>query len=244
MQADGVNEVVLTGINLSAYGRDLNDGTQFLDLAKMFENKPMRYRFSSLEVNVVTEPLLQYLCTQSNFCDHFHLSMQSGCNHTLKKMNRHYTKEDYLQRVELIRQYFPNASITTDVIVGFPTETDEHFEETYNTCKQANFAEMHIFMYSKRAGTVAEKLKNEATNVKQRAEKLAKLNLINKQNYIDKNIGSVYNVIVENKKGDYYIAHTANYITCYISGEQKSNQMLTVKLTKPYLDGALAEVII
>lgn len=243
MQSAGVNEVVLTGINLSSYGRDLNNNTGFIDLAKMFENRPMRYRFSSLEVNVVTEPLLKYLSTQPNFCDHFHLSMQSGCNHTLKKMNRHYTKEDYLQRVALIRKYFPNASITTDVIVGFPTEQDEHFEETYNTCKLANFAEMHIFVYSKRAGTVAEKFKNEATNVKERAQKLAQLNQINKQNYIDKNIGSVYNVIVENKKGDYYIAHTPNYITCYITGKHNSNDMLTVKLVKTYLDGALAEII-
>lgn len=243
MQKAGVNEVVLTGINLSAYGRDLNNGTGFIDLAKMFENRPMRYRFSSLEVNVVTEELISYLSTQPNFCDHFHLSMQSGCNHTLKKMNRHYTKEDYLQRVALIRKYFPNAGITTDVIVGFPTEKDEHFEETYNTCKQANFAEMHIFVYSKRAGTVAEKFKNEATNVKQRAEKLAQLNIKNKAAFIKQNIGKTYQIIVENKKGDYLTGHTPNYIMCYIKGDYNSNDIVKVKILQQYLDGAIAEVI-
>lgn len=243
MQSDGVKEVVLTGINLSSYGRDLNNGTGFIDLAKMFENRSMRYRFSSLEVNVVTEPLLKYLSTQPNFCDHFHLSMQSGCNHTLKKMNRHYTKEDYLQRVELIRKYFPNAGITTDVIVGFPTETDEHFEETYNTCKKANFAEMHIFVYSKRAGTVAEKFKNIATNVKERASRLAELNAKNHKEFIKKGIDKTYQIIVENNKGEYLTGHTPNYILCYFKGNYNSNDVVTVKLSQPYLDGALAEVI-
>lgn len=243
MQKAGVKEVVLAGINLSGYGKDLGGNVGFIDLAKMFENRPMRYRFSSLEVNVVTEELISYLSKQPNFCDHFHLSMQSGSNDTLKKMNRHYTKEDYLQRVKLIRKYFPNAGITTDVIVGFPTEKDEHFKETYETCKKANFAEMHIFVYSKRAGTVAEKFKNEATNVKERAQKLAELNAQNKSKFIDKNIGKKYAVIVETKKGEYLTGHTPNYITCYFKGNYSSNDIVSVKLTGAHLDGALAEVV-
>lgn len=241
MQKDNIKEVVLTGINLSSYGSDLADNVSFIDLAKMFENRPMRYRFSSLEVGVVSKDLISYLSTQSNFCDHFHLSMQSGCNHTLKKMNRHYTKEEYLQKVALIREYFPNASITTDVIVGFPTEEETHFEETYQTCKQANFAEMHIFEYSKRAGTVAEKFKNVATSPKERAEKLAQLNAQNKLKYIQQNIDKTFDVIIENKKGDYFVGHTPNYILCYLKGDYNSNDLVKVTLTAPFLDGALAE---
>lgn len=241
MQKDNIKEVVLTGINLSSYGSDLADNVSFIDLAKMFENRPMRYRFSSLEVGVVTKELIAYLATQPNFCDHFHLSMQSGCNHTLKKMNRHYTKEEYLQKVALIREYFPNASITTDVIVGFPTEEETHFEETYQTCKQANFAEMHIFEYSKRAGTVAEKFKNVATSTKDRAVKLAQLNAQNKLKYIQQNIGKTFDVIIENKKVDYFVGHTPNYILCYLKGDYHSNDLVSVTLTAPFLDGALAE---
>ena len=243
MQKAGVKEVVLTGINLSGYGKDLSENVDFIDLAKMFENRPMRYRFSSLEVNVVTKELISYLSTQPNFCDHFHLSMQSGSNDTLKKMNRHYTKEDYLNRVALIRKYFPNASITTDVIVGFPTEEEHHFKETYDTCKKANFAEMHIFVYSKRAGTLAEKFKNVATNVKERAQELAQLNAQNKANFIDKNIGKQYAVIVETQKGEYLTGHTPNYITCYFKGNYNSNDLVKVELTGAYQDGALAKVI-
>lgn len=240
MQAENVREVVLTGINLSSYGSDLAENVSFIDLAKMFEDRPMRYRFSSLEVGIITKELIEYLATQPNFCDHFHLSMQSGCNHTLKKMNRHYTKEEYLQKVALIREYFPNASITTDVIVGFPTEEEEHFNETYNTCQQANFAEMHIFVYSKRASTVAEKFKNVATNTKERAEKLAQLNLQNKAKYIEKNIGKTFDVIIENKKGDYFVGHTPNYILCYLKGDYQSNDLVSATLTQPFLDGAMA----
>ena len=242
LQAANTKEVVLAGINLSSYGKDLH-GVEFIDLAKMFENRSIRYRFSSLEVNVVTEELIAYLSTQPNFCDHFHLSMQSGCDHTLKKMNRHYTAKEYLQKVKLIRKYFPNASITTDVIVGFPTETEEHFDESYQTCKKANFAQMHIFAYSKREGTVAAKFKNEATNVKERAQKLAELNEINHAKYIKKNIGKTFPIIVENKKGEYLTGHTPNYIMCYFKGDFKSNDLVNVKLTKPYLDGVIAEVV-
>ncbi len=241
MQKSGVKEIVLTGINLSSYGKDINK--KFVDLAMLFENRPIRYRFSSLEVNVITEELLIYLSTQPNFCDHFHLSMQSGSNHTLKKMNRHYTKEEYLNKVKLIRKYFPNAGITTDVIVGFPTEEEIHFEETCQTCIDANFAEMHVFVYSKRDGTVASKFKNVATNVKERANKLAQINEINHAKFIKSNIGKTHEIIIENQKGEYFVGHTKNYITCYVQGEYKSNDVLLVKPTKPYLDGALAKVI-
>ena len=144
------NEIVVTGINLSAYGKDIPGSDGLIEVARLFKNSPSRFRFSSLEVNVITDEFLKELATFKNFCDHFHLSLQSGSNNTLKSMNRHYTKEQYLDKVNLIRKYFPNAGITTDVIVGFPTETDADFEESLKLTQDVNFSEMHIFPYSKR----------------------------------------------------------------------------------------------
>lgn len=254
MIADGVKEVVLTGINLSGYGKDFENGTSLVDIAKMISSEnnklgaDVRYRFSSLEVNIVTQQFLEYLKSDKYFCPHFHLSMQSGCNKTLRDMNRHYTKEDFLSKVELIRKYFPLAAITTDVIVGFPTETEENFKETYETCKKANFFEMHVFPYSKRDGTVAAKFKNVASMVKDRVWELKKLSATNQTKFIEKNIAedSIKQVIIETTDGEYYTAHTNNYIKCYIKREKgvelKNNQIISVQLKENYLDGAKAEI--
>ena len=233
----GAKEIVLAGINLSSYGSDFKDGTSLLNVAKLFEGLPVRYRFSSLEVNIIDEPFIKYLSTQPNFCDHFHLSMQSGCDDTLKKMNRHYTAAEYLGKVKLIRKYFKNAGITTDVIVGFPTELEEHFEQTYKTCVKADFADMHVFAYSKRDGTVAAKFKNVATNVKERAAKLGQL--ANQQNtkFVTKNVGKVYPVIVEASKGEYLTGHTPNYIMCYFKGNYHTNDIINVKIIAPHPNG-------
>ena len=165
------NEIVVTGINLSAYGRDIPNSDGLIEIARLFRNSPARFRFSSLEVNVITDDFLNELSTFENFCEHFHLSLQSGSNNTLKFMNRHYTKEQYLEKVNLIRKYFPNAGITTDIIIGFPTETNDDFIESLEFAKAVNFSEMHIFPYSRRNGTAAEKFKNIATNVDERVKK-------------------------------------------------------------------------
>ncbi len=236
-------EIVITGINLSAYGKDIEGSDGLIEIARLFKNSPSRFRFSSLEVNVITEKFLQELQSYNNFCDHFHLSLQSGSNNTLKFMNRHYTKEKYLESVNLIRKYFPNAGITTDIIIGFPTETELDFEESLEFVKKVNFSEMHIFPYSKRKGTVAEKLKNVATNIPQRIEKMTTLALENKRKFIESNIGKVHEVIIENQKEGYYLAHTKNYILCYIKAENlNSNDKLNVIIKQTYADGAIAEI--
>jgi len=255
MQKSGVHEVVLAGINLSGYGTDFSDGTSLVDVAKLFTKLHdehgagiIRYRFSSLEVGIITKEFLEYLSNDKYFCPHFHLSMQSGANKTLKNMNRHYTKEEYLQKIELIRKYFPLAAITTDVIVGFPTETEEDFEETFETCKKANFFEMHVFPYSKREGTVASTMKTVATNVKDRVWKLKNLSAENHDKFIEQNIkfGGLHSVIIEATNGEYCTAHTDNYIKCYIQKDKRNNiinnQIVQVKLTKQFMDGALAVV--
>ena len=205
-------EIVVTGINLSAYGKDIEGSDGLIEVARLFKNSDSRFRFSSLEVNVIDERFLAELAGFDNFCDHFHLSLQSGSNNTLKSMNRHYSKEQYLEKVNLIRKFFPNAGITTDIIIGFPTETEEDFKESLDFARTVNFSEMHIFPYSVRNGTVAAKFKNVAKNVPERVKLMTEQALRMKNNFIDKNIGNEFEVIIENKKDDYYLAHTKNFI--------------------------------
>lgn len=238
-------EIVITGINLSAYGKDIPGSDGLIEIARLFKNSPARFRFSSLEVNVVTNKFLQELSTFENFCPHFHLSLQSGGNNTLKHMNRHYTKEQYLEKVNMIRKVFPNAGITTDIIVGFPTETEADFEESLAFAKTVNFSEMHIFPYSKRDGTVAAKFKNVATNVAEHVQKMTTQAEEMKIAFINKNIGKTHEVVVENQKNGYYLAHTKNFILCYIKSdvELQPNTTLMVRILTPFEDGAKAEIV-
>lgn len=238
-------EIVITGINLSAYGKDVEGSDGLIEVARLFRGKENRFRFSSLEVNVITDKFLKELATFDNFCDQFHLSLQSGSNNTLKSMNRHYTKEEYLEKVNLIRKYFPNAGITTDIIIGFPTETEDDFEESLEFVNQVKFSEMHIFPYSKRNGTVAEKFKNIATNVAERVSKMTKIAIFNKEQFIKNNIGKVHQVVIENQKNGYYLAHTKNYILCYIKSDKplESNTYEFVKILECYEDGAIAKIV-
>jgi threonylcarbamoyladenosine tRNA methylthiotransferase MtaB len=239
------NEIVVTGINLSAYGKDFEKSDGLIEVARLFKGSKTRFRFSSLEVNVITDEFLTELSSFDNFCDHFHLSLQSGSNNTLKSMNRHYTKEQYLEKVNLIRKYFPNAGITTDIIIGFPTETEDDFNESLEFAKAVNFSEMHVFPYSKRNGTVAEKLKNIATNIPERVTKMTEQANEMKNAFITQNIGKTHQVIVENQKNGYYLAHTKNFILCYIESntELMPNTYLNVTLTEVFEDGAKAEIV-
>ncbi len=236
------NEIILTGINMSGYGSDLGYKKTLTDVVKLFQDRVVRFRISSLEANVVTPEFLQVLRGMDNFCPHFHLSMQSGSNTVLRDMNRHYTKEEFLEKVNLIREYFPNAGITTDCIVGFPTESDECFNETMETVKRANFSEMHIFPFSPRNGTIALKLKNIAKNVPERVKMLTKIAKQMKSSFIQKNIGLVHEVLVEEKVDGYYVGHTKNYIKCYINAEKAltPNTFVNVKIDSEYGDGAKA----
>lgn len=239
------NEIVIAGINLSAYGRDVKGSDGLIEIARLFRNSPSRFRFSSIHVDVINEQFLKELSTFENFCDQFHLSLQSGSNNTLKAMNRHYTKEEYLEKIALIRNIFPNAGITTDIIIGFPSETESDFEESLEFAKQANFSEMHIFPFSVRQGTVAERMKNVATNIPERVKKITTQASQMKQEFINKNLGLIHEVIIENNKNGYYMAHTKNYILCYINSDKKleHNQKVFVKLSSIFEDGAKAEIV-
>jgi threonylcarbamoyladenosine tRNA methylthiotransferase MtaB len=235
-------EIILTGINISDYRID--GKLALATLMNSLSGLNARIRISSLEVNVITPELLEVLKSMPNFCPQFHLSMQSGCDRILRLMNRRYTSKEFLSKVELIRSYFPNAGITTDVIVGFPTETDEDFSETVQTIKKANFFEMHIFPYSKRDGTVASKMKMVDGNVvKSRVCELEKINQNAKQNYILSQSKNILTVLTENTENGYMVGHTENYIKIYLPQTAPRHEFVKITNLIPFLDGAKAEIV-
>lgn len=247
-QSKTSKEITFTGINLSSYGSDFTPKKSLKDIALLMKDyKNVRFKFSSLEQNIITEDFIKTLSEINNFAPHFHLSLQNGSDNTLKKMNRKYSSQEFFEKVQIIRKYFPLGAITTDVIVGFPTETNEDAILNYQFCKKCQFAKMHIFPYSSRSGTSASHMKNIATNVKERVDDLANLDKTMHIDYINKCKGHIFNMIVERKKDDceYYEGHTENYIKCYVKSANtlESNMLLKVKILTPYKDGAIAEII-
>lgn len=209
--ASGCKEVVLTGIHLSSYGLDFKDSTvKLIDVIEAVNRIEgiERIRLGSLEPLIVTEEFVRRLAKCKKICPHFHLSLQSGCDETLKRMNRRYNVDEYYKGVELLREYFPDAAVTTDVIVGFPGETEEEFNITKKYLEKVCFYEMHVFKYSRRKGTVADKMPDQIPeNIKsERSTELLELNEILSNGYREKYIGKKVKVlleenhIIENKK--------------------------------------------
>ena len=228
-------EVVITGINVSAYGKDIGSSLKCLILA--LKNIPLRKRFGSLECTVIDDELLKCM-QESGFCPSFHLSMQSGCDKTLADMNRKYTSTKFLEKVELIRKYFPDAGITTDVIAGFPQESDEDFNMTFETCKQAKFMHMHVFPYSEREGTKASKMQQVPKQIRvARAEKLIKLSEEMNLEFLKAQKGKVYDVFVEECAGEYNVGYTDNFIKVFTKAEVGSFEKH--EINEPYLDGVI-----
>ena len=233
-------EAVITGINLSSYNYN-NLG--FKELIDRLTNVDCRIRLGSLEVNVITEEFLKSLKKLKDFAPHFHLSLQSGSTAVLKTMNRHYTAEEFLKKCELIRKYFPSAALTTDIIVGYSTETEENFKESLETAEKAGFADIHCFPYSKREGTVGAKFKEIPHEVKaERMERMLALKKELKNKYIAENIGEIRYLVPEEIEDGYLAGYTENYVRCYVKSDFM-REKLKVKLIEPFRDGALAEII-
>ena len=219
--ASGCKEVVLTGIHLSSYGLDFKDNTvKLIDVIEAVNRIEgiERIRLGSLEPLIVTEEFVRRLAKCKKICPHFHLSLQSGCDETLKRMNRRYNVDEYYKGVELLREYFPDAAVTTDVIVGFPGETEEEFNITKKYLEKVCFYEIHVFKYSRRKGTAADKMPDQIPeNIKsERSTELLELNEILSNGYREKYIGKKVKVlleenhIIENKK--YIIGFTDTYV--------------------------------
>ena len=229
-------EIVLTGINLSAYG--IEKGDSLAGLIAELKDYPVRFRLGSLEVGVVDRNLLDATKLLKDFCPHFHLSLQSGDDETLKKMNRHYTTEEYAKAVELIREYYPNGAITTDIIVGFPTETEEQFENSKSFAERIAFADIHCFPYSSRKGTVAGKLPTlDKATLDRRAKEMGEVKKALVGKYLSAQIGKPLNVLFETvDKDGMWCGHTENYVKIYSKNGEK-NTLKTIVPTRLYLDG-------
>ena len=212
-------EIVLTGINISAYGKDTN--TSLTQLLQHF-SKNVRVRLGSLEVNVIDDAFLRACQELPEFCPHFHLSLQSGSDSVLKRMNRKYTMEMYKGKVRLIRRYFPYAAITTDIIAGFPMETQEEMEETEQNIAAIGFADAHIFPYSKRLGTKAAALPDLPYAVKkERSQRLSIITQRSQRMYIESLKGQNLSVLIEEKKNGFWIGHSKEFVKVYLPQNQK-----------------------
>lgn len=245
----GIKEVVITGIHVASYGKDFEgENIRLINLLEEINKIEgiERIRLSSLEPTIVDEKFAQRLAKLEKICDHFHLSLQSGCDETLKRMNRKYTTARYKESTQILRKYYPNANFTTDVIVGFPGETDEEFNKTYQFLKEIGFYKMHIFKYSPRKGTVAEKLPNQVDgNIKEeRSRKLIELsnNMQNQTN--NQYIGKTVKVLFEEYENGYYKGHTTNYMVVKVKTNEQEGYIDNIKEIKIIENEAQTEELI
>ena len=235
------NEIVLTGIDISSYSIDGKPALHIL--MKELSKINVLVSLGSLEVGAITEELMQVLADMHNFSPHFHLSLQSGDNDILKKMNRHYTTDEFYDKVCLIRKYFPRANLTTDVIVGFGMETDEQFENTKNFIIKCGFSFVHIFPYSKRAGTKAYSMQDLTSEVKKsRVDILKKVNEQLRLDYLNTYVGSRSVMLAEEKK-DYWEGYSFEYIRCYSDEQLQQGVRYNIEFVEQYLDGMKVKVL-
>lgn len=245
----GFSEIVLVGIHLASYGKDT--GESLIDLLKGLNDIEgiSRIRMGSLEPTLFDDKFTREISKLPKICRHFHLSLQSGCDDTLKRMNRKYKTSDYRESVRHIRDAFGDAAITTDIMVGFPGETDEEFERTMEFVKEISFAEAHIFKYSVRKGTVAEKMSNQILpDVKEeRSKRLIKLTKTTQESFLNSHIGKRTDVLFEREhKGisGLYEGKTDNYITVVAKSDKDiSGQILSVKINSVKNGIAIAEIL-
>ena len=246
LQSEGYREVVITGIEICGYGKDLKDGTDIVDLVEMAAKTVpgMRIRLGSLEPRTVTEEFCRRLSPYKNLCPQFHLSLQSGSDATLKRMNRKYDTARFMESVRLLRAHFDHVAITTDLITGFPQETEEEFSETLAFIREVNFADMHIFPYSIRPGTPAAKMEQIEKSVKEeRAARAAAVAAEMHQAYLLSCVGQRFEVLFEQEKGGLYIGHAPNYMPVSVEGTELHNRILTVEITGLHGDGLKGYIV-
>jgi threonylcarbamoyladenosine tRNA methylthiotransferase MtaB len=237
--AQGIKEFVLTGIHLSSYGIDLEQGNLLGLIQAIAQIEGVkRIRLGSLEPGIITEEFVQGIVEIPQLCPHFHLSLQSACNDTLKRMNRKYTIEEYMEKCRLLRDYYDNPAITTDVITGFPGETKEEFEITKKHLEEINLYEIHVFKYSKRKGTRAESMPDQVPeSVKHdRSMELLEMTKRQKKAFEEHLLGTVEEVLLEEEvtieEKTYFTGHTMNYVKIGVEGSGlASNQLVMAEVT-------------
>lgn len=248
----GIKEVVITGIHIASYGIDFDEKIGLIDLLEKINKIDgiERIRLGSLEPKLITEQFIEKLSKLEKICDQFHMSLQSGCNETLKRMNRKYTTQDFEKSVRILRNSYPNSLLTADIIVGFPGETEEEFEITREFLKKIQFFEMHIFKYSLRKGTPAAKMEHQVSEeIKaKRSDILFEDSIPINRKYLKWYIGREVEVLIEesvilNEK-EYFIGHTKEYVKCAIPKIENQTCNLQNKLIKGRVLSLLKEHIL
>ena len=245
LAAMGYREIVITGIEIAGWGADLPGKPPVSLLIEEICNAvpEQRIRLGSLEPRIVTEEFCEKLCKLPNLCPQFHLSLQSGCDTVLSRMKRKYDTARYYESVSLLRKYFPGCAITTDMIVAFPGETEEEFQESLDFIRKCAFADMHIFPYSRRPGTPADKMPGQHNNATKEARSRAAIAVAEEMSreYRNALIGTKLEVLFEEKDGKYFTGHAPNYVKVYFEGENLHNEIREVTVTEVYQDGVKAK---
>ena len=239
----GYREIVVTGIEIASWGVDLPGKPEVTVLVEeICKAVPeLRVRLGSLEPRIVTEDFCERLCKLENLCPQFHLSMQSGCDTVLVRMKRKYDTARYLESVRLLNAYFRGCAVTTDMIVAFPGETEEEFQQSLDFIRKCAFADMHIFPYSRRPGTPADKMPGQHNNATKEARSKAAIAVAEEMSlaYRRNLIGTVQQVLFEEQDGAYFTGHAMNYVKVYVEGENLHNEIREVMVTEVYKDGVI-----
>ena len=246
LAAEGYREIVLTGIEISSWGHDLKNGQSLIDLLEALSAAApeVRLRLGSLEPRTVTEDFCRRAAALPNLCPQFHLSMQSGCDATLKRMNRKYDTARYLESVELLNRWFDRPAVTTDLITGFPEETEEEFAQTLDFIRKCRFAQMHIFPYSIRPGTPAAKMEQVPKAVKEeRARRAAAVAEEMHRSYLEGCVGRTYPVLFEQPKNGKFFGHAPNYMEVLVDGAELHNALKNVRITDVDGEALLGEIV-
>lgn len=239
----GIQEVVVTGIHVASYGKDFNNDYKLIDLLEEINKIDgiKRIRLGSIEPLLITEEFVERLKKLEKICHHFHLSLQSGCDETLKRMNRRYTIEEFKEIVNRLRKNYEDVILTTDIIVGFPGETEEEFNKTYEFLKDIKFYKMHVFKYSPRKGTKAARMPKQIDGKQKeiRSKKLIELSDFNEKIYNESYINKEVEVLFEEEKEGMYKGHTENYILVYYKSEEnlenKMKKVICKEVEKNYI---------
>ena len=230
LAAEGYRELVLTGIEISSWGRELKDGSSLIDLIEaVCQAAPAcRIRLGSLEPRTITDEFCRRAAQLNNLCPHFHLSMQSGCDAVLKRMNRKYDTARYYESVRLLNQYFDRPAVTTDLIVGFPGETEEEFVQTLDFIQKCAFSSMHIFPYSKRPGTPAAQRPDQILNhvKEERAHRAAAVAGAMEQRYLSRWLGETVSVLFEEQRDGAWHGYTTRYVPVCVESEENLHNCL------------------
>ncbi len=242
----GYREIVITGIEIASWGADLPGKPPMTDLiVAICEAVPeVRIRLGSLEPRVITREFCEKMALYPNLCPQFHLSMQSGCDTVLARMKRKYDTARYYQSVALLKEFFPGCAVTTDMIVAFPGETEEEFRQSLAFIEKCGFADMHIFPYSRRPGTPADKMPGQHSNDTKEARSRAAIAVAEEMSrvYRENLIGTVHAVLFEEQEGPCFTGHAPNYVKVYAQGENLHNEVKMVRITGLYKDGLLGEI--